>query len=186
MNNNRGVGFTIVELVVTITILVILTTLAVARLSSAQVGSRDQERQADIAALSTGLESYYQNGDPLTYIPKGYYPGRNQISTASSTTPPFKEFLDGLAEASYVAPDRTISNSFGVDPAYATAPIGANPDGSYSDAQARALLASFPYLYQPLRRNDAFCVSYLDCVRFNLYYLHEGTNTVKVIRSKNQ
>lgn len=186
MASRRGEGFTIIELIVTIVVLVVLTTLAVVRLSSTQAGGRDQERQIDIGAIATGIEVYYDNGNSTTYTPKGYYPGATQVQSAAATSPPFKEFLEGVSKLSLEAPGRTISDSFGVDPSYASSPVGANSDGSYSDAQARALFDTYPYLYQPLRRNNTFCANYVDCVKFNLYYLEETTNTVKKIRSKYQ
>lgn len=186
MMRKRGAGFTIVELIVTITILVILTTLVVVRLRMTQASGRDQERQIDATAIATGLEVYYENGNPATYTPKGYYPGANQMLAAAANNPPYNEFLEGVPAVSLSAPDRTISDSFGIDPNYASSPVGANSDGSYSDAQARPLLATYPYLYQPLTRSNAFCVNYTNCVKFNLYYLEEVTDTVKKIGSKNQ
>lgn len=186
MTRKRGAGFTIVELIVTVTIIVILTTLVVVRLRMTQASGRDEERNIDITTIATSLEVYYESGDITTYTPKGYYPGANQILAAAAKDPPYNEFLQGVPAISLIAPDRTITDSFGIDPAYATAAIGANTDGSYSDAQARALLSTYPYLYQPLTRSNAFCVNYDDCVKFNLYYLEETTDTVIKIGSKNQ
>lgn len=179
-------GFTIVELMVTVTVLVILLTVAVVRLTSTQAGSRDQEREADISALATALESFYQNGSSSGSIPRGYYPGAIQVQAAASTTPPFHNFLEGIDRNIYTAPDRTIHNSFGINPSYASAPVGSNADGSYSDSQARALLSAFHYLYQPLQRDNTFCATYTNCVKFNLYYLNEDTDTVVRVRSKQQ
>ena len=182
----RGKGFTIVELMVTITILLVLTTIVVARLLLTQTGGQDQERNIDTSSIATGLEIFYQDGDLTGTISKGYYPGALQVQAAAITTPPFDAFLDGVPQASFEAPDRNTSNSFGVDPNYASAAVGANPDGSYSDAQARALFPTYNYLYQPLKRNNTFCANYADCVKFNLYYLKQETDTVVKIRSKNQ
>lgn len=197
MAKKRGAGFTIVELIVVISILILLTTIVTVRLRSTQKGGRDQERKTDITAIANGLEIYYENGNPHTYTPKGYYPGGLQVEAASALTPPFSEFLEGVPAASLRAPDREIVESFGVDPNYTTTAPGSNTDGSYSDAQAKALLATRAYLYQPLRRNGTFCTNYSDCVRFNLYYqleeLKEPTaecpSTIEKIckvRSKNQ
>lgn len=186
MTRKRDRGFTIVELIVTIVVLVILTTLVVVRLRLTQASGRDQERDIDVTTIATGLEVYYDNGNVTTSTPKGYYPGGTQVETARATTPPFKEFLEGVPVVSLTAPGFSVTDSFGVDPAYASSPPGENTDGSYSDAQARSLLTTRPYLYQPLRRNNTFCVNYTDCVKFNLYYLKESTDTVIKTRSKNQ
>jgi type II secretory pathway pseudopilin PulG len=182
----RGGGFTIVELMVTIVVMVVLTTLVATRLRFTQASGRDKERAIDISTIATGLEVYYNNGNVTTYTPKGYYPGAVELNTAAALTPPFKEFLEGVSASSLTAPDRAIDTSFGVDPNYATSPAGTNTDGSYSDAQVRPLLVNFPYLYQPLKRNNTFCAGYIDCVKFNLYYLEETSNTVIKIGSKNQ
>lgn len=185
MMRKQGKGFTIVELMVTIVIILILTTIMVTRLLMAETGSRDREREIDMQTIATGLEVYYQNGSPDGSIPKGYYPGRQQVDTAAVTSPPFKTFLDGVAAASYTSPipapagvSTTDFNHYNV--------AGTNPDGTYTDAQARSLLYWVPYLYQPLTRANANCSNYVDCVRFNLYYLKEDPNEVVMIRSKNQ
>ena len=174
-------GFTIVELMVTVVVLIILTMLLVTRLVFTQMGGRDQERKTDVTTIATGLEVYYQNGSPDGAIPKGYYPGAAQMNAAATTSVPYQNFLDGVSKATIEAPGRTASTSLGY-----FAVTGTNPDGSYTDAQARSFLATYPYLYQPVQRNNANCVNYTNCVKFNLYYLEEQTNTVIKIRSKNQ
>lgn len=183
MKNRRG--FTVVELIVTITIMVILMTLVVARMINTQAAGRDQERGLDMTALHNGLEAFYTGGNQVKNIPKGFYPGRQQIQTAASSSPPFSELLDGVPKSVFMAPRRTITDSFGVDPA-GTPVVGSNADGSYDDSQARALLEDTPYLYQPLRRDNGACVSYADCVKYNLYYITETDDELHIIRSKNQ
>lgn len=186
MIKERSGGFTIVELIVTIIILVIMTTLVVARLSSTQASGRDQERQIDIETIATGLETYYENGDPILSIPRGNYPGAAQVQAARIKSPPFSEFLDGVSQKNFEAPERTLTDSFGIDTNYSSSPPGSNADGSYSETQARDLLADYHYLYQPLKRDNTFCVDYTDCVKFNLYYIEEATDNLKTIRSKHQ
>lgn len=186
MTRKNCKGFTIVELIVTITILVILTTLVVVRLGSTQADGRDQERKIDVETIATGLELYYENGNAKTFTPKGYYPGAAEFNTAAALTPPFHEFLEGVSKISLEAPGMSVAESFKIDPNYTSSPIGGNSDGSYTDAQARALLAQYPYIYQPLQRNNTFCASYVNCVKFNLYYLNEMSDAVVQIRSKRQ
>lgn len=182
----RGGGFTLIELIITITIMTILMTLAVVNLLTSQIDTRDQERRTDIGIIANGLEIYYTSGNPYTSTPRGYYPGGQEVTAAAAATPPFNNFLEGVGQTGFTAPRATITTSFGIDSNYATSAPGSNPDGSYSDSQARTLLANKPYLYQPLTRTNTFCASYLNCVRFNLYYLTERNNTVNVVRSKNQ
>lgn len=55
-------GFTIVELLITITIMGILLALGTVVLSSTQVQARDDERKADVQAIQIALESFYASG----------------------------------------------------------------------------------------------------------------------------
>lgn len=55
-------GFTIVELIVTITIMGILLVLAVVAVSSTQLSARDQERATDVEAIKSNLEAIYTSG----------------------------------------------------------------------------------------------------------------------------
>lgn len=52
-------GFTIIELAITIVVIGILLTLSIVGFQRYQVSARDQERQADVAALQNYLESIY-------------------------------------------------------------------------------------------------------------------------------
>jgi prepilin-type N-terminal cleavage/methylation domain-containing protein len=58
----RTRGFTIVELIITITIMGILLTLAVVGVGTTQMNARDNERKADIEAIALHLESFYRGG----------------------------------------------------------------------------------------------------------------------------
>ena len=49
-------GFTIVELIITITIMGILLVLAVVNVSGTQAQARDDERKADVESISLNLE----------------------------------------------------------------------------------------------------------------------------------
>jgi prepilin-type N-terminal cleavage/methylation domain-containing protein len=55
-------GFTIVELIIVITIVGILLTLAVVSLNGTQAKARDDERRTDIQSIATTLESVYTGG----------------------------------------------------------------------------------------------------------------------------
>ncbi len=77
-------GFTLIEILVTISIMVILLTLAVANLRSTQVQARDTERRNDAESIARGLEERYNLGNttatlPAGYVNKGSYPGNNEI-----------------------------------------------------------------------------------------------------------
>jgi prepilin-type N-terminal cleavage/methylation domain-containing protein len=71
-------GFTLVELLVVITIVVILSTVALPVFTNVQKAGRDTKRKADIHALLTAIETYYWN--------TGKYPG--WANCHSATIPP--------------------------------------------------------------------------------------------------
>jgi len=84
-------GFTVVEIIITVTIMGILLTLAVVNLNSTQVRARDDERKTDISSIQTYLESYSSSGSSNPSIgtiknivtdPKGVNPSSALFITA--------------------------------------------------------------------------------------------------------
>ena len=78
----RRPGFTLVELLITITIMVILLALVVVSLRSTQANARDEKRKTDTANIARGLERRYVEGNPIatsSSIEKGSYPGGNEM-----------------------------------------------------------------------------------------------------------
>ncbi|KUK79545.1 MAG: hypothetical protein XD95_0310 [Microgenomates bacterium 39_7] len=74
-------GFTLLELLIVITIIGILTSLAMVSYSSAQRRARDSQRQADLKAIQNALEQYYADHD-------GNYP-----SSVDDCNHPGEEYL---------------------------------------------------------------------------------------------
>jgi prepilin-type N-terminal cleavage/methylation domain-containing protein len=58
-------GFTIVELIITITIMGILLTLAVVNVATTQMKARDDQRTTSIQSIGTYLNTFYANGVPV-------------------------------------------------------------------------------------------------------------------------
>lgn len=61
MKNNKQKGFTLIELLVVISIIGLLSTLAVVSLGNARTKARDAKRKSDIKQVSTALELYNAN-----------------------------------------------------------------------------------------------------------------------------
>ena len=166
-------GFTIVEIVITITIMGILLTLAVANLTATQANGRDAERKGDIEAISSNLESFYRTGSdnstslgryPSTVITSG---DQNTVRSIlrdinfNSLTPP------GAASmaAGFIAATNTTQTATGVAPQPTTS----------------------QYVYQPLQSDGTLCTAETqECRKFNLYYRLETDNTVYMVTSRNQ
>lgn len=77
-------GFTIVELLIVITIMGALLILSVANLRGSQVSARDSERKTDIESVALALDNYYINGSD-TSANVGKYPSTIISSNISSS-----------------------------------------------------------------------------------------------------
>ena len=73
LKQNRKKGFTIIELLVVISIIGLLSTISVVVLNGARIKSRDTKRVSDINNIKTALELYFND--------KGYYPTSNTPTT---------------------------------------------------------------------------------------------------------
>lgn len=174
-------GFTLIELVITITVMAALLTLTVVSLRSSQATARDEERTTDVTAIVQALEAYYMGDfDPATtgsnpLYAKGYYPPTAYFSNQQTIL----NTLRDLNAVALYAPGKSTSGTPSL--------VGATSTAS----QTPAIDA---YIYQPLKTDGTLCTqgqssaSYtLDsCRKFNLYYRLETTNQVQTITSKNQ
>lgn len=73
IKNKKKIGFTLVELLVVISIIGILTVVTAGNFVESQKKSRDSARKANLKALSTALNQYYAD--------KGYFPCSDTGST---------------------------------------------------------------------------------------------------------
>ena len=170
-------GFTVVELLIIITIMGILLTLAVVNLNSTQANARDSERKGDAESLALHLESYYRNQDPNIVKSGGSYPGTTYLTTAQ-----IKQYLPDLDLKNVYAPGKAEPDTISLQAATNTLTDPASIDPAPSTSNDI-------YVYQPLTTSGALCTDPLtdgDCRRFNIYYYQESDSTVHVITSKNQ
>lgn len=71
--NIKQKGFTLVELIITISIIAILSTISVISYSNYRAQARDAQRWSDISLLKTALDQYYSKN--------GAYPNTSEIIT---------------------------------------------------------------------------------------------------------
>jgi len=78
LKRHAASGFTIVEQLIVIGIIVILAAIATLAYVSVQKDARDRAREADVTAIMNALEEYYEKN--------GEYPANDQINTTNSPT----------------------------------------------------------------------------------------------------
>jgi prepilin-type N-terminal cleavage/methylation domain-containing protein len=71
----RNKGFTIVELLIVIVVIGILALLVITTYGGIQQKARNSKRQADVQAIQTQLEAFYNQN--------GYYPSRTNMNDSS-------------------------------------------------------------------------------------------------------
>jgi prepilin-type N-terminal cleavage/methylation domain-containing protein len=170
-------GFTIVELIITITIMGILLTLAVVNVNSTQMNARDDERKADIEAIASNLEAFYSSGTDGA-ISYARYPTVGLTGSATNITTNLRD----ANIKSFMPPGTTdVSLTF----------LPSTNTGSSPTIQTTAGVLPQPtkdtYVYQPIKSDGTICASgEIDCRKFNLFYRLETDNTVYKVTSKNQ
>jgi prepilin-type N-terminal cleavage/methylation domain-containing protein len=164
----RTRGFTIVEIIVTITIMGILLTLAVVGVGATQQQARDNERVADVEAFAAHLESFYRTGkDSNSRLNR--YPSTGLIDSGVSS---ITTNLRDIDLKSVMAP--------GVTDPLVTLKIASTNSLSQTPTKDE-------YIYQPLQGDGTLCTgSSQDCRKYYIYYFLEGDSTVHVYSSKNQ
>lgn len=166
-------GFTIVELVITITIMGILLTLGVVALNATQRNGRDTERRGDIEAVQANLEAFYRTGNGVS-TNLGRYPS-TAITTGDEST--LRGILRDIDLKSLTAP---------TSPGFADTFIAAtNTTQTTGGVTPQPTISQ--YVYQPLQSNGALCVNETqECRKYNLFYRLEENNEVQMVTSKNQ
>ena len=160
----RLAGFTLVELLVTISVMVILLTLGSVALTGYQVNARDEERKVDVGVITQQLEAYYTTN--------GSYPSTAVMNTESAVDTTLPD-IDLKALRDPLTPT-TATMSFTVASS-ANVPSIASLNGGKT------------YTYQPLTSANALCTTaVMECRKFNLYYTLETDLSVKTITSKHQ
>lgn len=171
--NYRTAGFTVVEIIITMTIMVILLTLGVANLRGTEITGRDEKRKTDTNTTALFLETLYNNGTAANPEYKGAYPPTTAVSTAANITTWFADFdLKNLRAPGVSAP------TFSITPA---------TNGTQTTAGVTPQPTISSYVYQPIDSNGGLCATLGACRKFNLYYLPEKSGSVvQMLTSRNQ
>lgn len=80
-------GFTIIELVIIIAVIIVLGALVVKNYASIQARARNTTRQSDLKVLQQKIESFYSNN--------GYFPNLNDLNSAAWRTKNMPTLSDG-------------------------------------------------------------------------------------------
>lgn len=179
----RREGFTLIEILVTVSIILILMMLAVVNLRSTQMNARNAERLADIENMTRQLDSLYTQGMSYTVAGspvnlRGSYPTTVHMDDTNAK----KEIFKALPDDVIIAPGKTSP-----DESIFPADDGDEAIGTVAPAPS----ASQPYVYQPISNTGTLCTDAATqtCRRFNFYYWQEassGPGTVVMVRSVNR
>ena len=196
-------GFTLIELMIVMVIMVILLGLGVVSLGNIQAQARDKERSEDIAIIARGLENRYNLGNPIVTgapagdVEKGSYPGVNETLhidgwERDGYTP---EQHDGnyRSEAFPGTDDNSFRNPENAWAWYIVCVWACQPAGDASQLQtAFAADDGDKYVYEPYDSNGNICCCG-GCVGYNLYWKSETDSTVvdgvaglQIVRSKHR
>jgi len=156
-------GFTIVELIIIITVIGILLTLSAVNLSGSQVNARNTERKNDIEVIAMHLENFYNSGtDDSQTI--GRYPSREEMSDLPSQT----RTLRDIDPRALLAPGQTGTSLI--------------PQPNHNEINKNK------YIYTPLDKDGNYCEhTSQECRKFFLYcQLETESQTIITVMSKNQ
>jgi len=170
-------GFTIVELIITITIMGILLTLAVVNVGTTQAKARDDARKSDVESIASNLESFYIAGTDASSV-FARYPSTDVTGSPATIT---AQLRDADLNA-FLPPGTTdVAQTF----------LPSTNTGTSPSIQTTAGVLPLPtkdqYVYQPIKSDGSVCTAgQTDCRKFNLFYRLESDNTVYRLTSKNQ
>lgn len=165
-------GFSVVELIIVVTVIGILLILGVVNLTDSRINSRDSERKIDVETIATLLEDYYRigTGGSLNY---GQYPS---VEASVGLIGNEKNILQIINDNVLIAPDQTSYSLVAATNNIQTI------DGILPNPNINQ------YVYQPIATDGSLCnsSSTKECRKFNLYYRTESDDTVHLITSLNQ
>jgi prepilin-type N-terminal cleavage/methylation domain-containing protein len=173
-------AFTVVEILITIAIMGILLTLVIVNVNSTQANARDTERKADVEAIATLFESYYETTNDSSggqfWMSGLSYPDTIFVSSEEE----LKKATPDLDPKALRAPGVNTSDPMNLIPATNT---------TQTTAGVLPQPTTSTYVYQPLSSSNTLCVDSFTaggCRKFNLYYRLETDGQVYQLTSKHQ
>lgn len=164
-------GFTLVELVIVITIMSIILVLGVVNMRSSQATARDHERKTDVENIARGLEGFYINGANNARYPSNY------ISSPTTTDEFVQGALRNIDLKSLQAPGAASGTRSLIS--------ATNTDETASGI--RPLPTTTEYVYQPFQPDGTLCTLVSqECRRYNIFYRLEADGVIYKVSSKNQ
>ena len=163
---NMREGFTIVELVIALTIMAILMTLAVVNLSDTLAKARDDERKTDVSNIIVFQESAYNRSTSRSYF--------HNASVASAAA----------IEVYYANIDRNNLRAPGVVAPNYSLVIATNTTQTAAGVLPQP--TNTTYVYQPLESDGTICNDSASCRKFNIYYREESTGNTIMMTSRSQ
>lgn len=169
-------GFTLIELVVVISIIAILSTIALFGFSKAQASARDASRQELLNGLRSALERYYSDNQ--------VYPAGD----GSSTTTNFEKMVDTLVTAGYL--DRyptdpskgcTTDSPLSAGKTTKWTPCGATNEPVY-EYDTRVTAAGCPAGGAPDKVNKKACCAIANSC-YTIFFTTESTGAVTTFSS---
>ena len=193
-------AFSLVEMLVVVTILLIIMTMSVVGVRGMQKSSRDNERKVDIETIATNLETLYakemRNASDVIIKPQGsYMPVSGNYNTVELAIVP--EFLNELERGAATAPNKTTGlKTVPKSICNSTSPNISNSTTCFVNTTALnneltyVKITTDNYIYVPYADANRICTVALvqsgtTCRSFKLYYVLEGSpTTVRVWESK--
>ena len=164
----RG-GFTVVELVITLTIMAILMSLAVVNLSDTLAKGRDQERKTDVNNIIIFQEAAYNRSTTRSYF-------TNTAALSPGTTSTIDSWYQNIDRNNLRAPGA----------AAGTYSVVAASNTTQTATGVFPQPTNTTYVYQPIETDGSVCDTVGACRKFNIYYREESTGNVVMTTSRSQ
>lgn len=150
-------GFTIIELLVVISVIGILSTISFTGFNRYQADARDSQRQSQATAITEALEKYYDRN--------GEYPACPAITAAASSV--------------------TTTTLPGLDPKVLVTPQDPTVESNSIKCQ-NLTSSSDPDIFGYIGDGSAVCSTGNSCLAFTLKYKQDVTGTITSINSRRQ